>query len=178
LGGNAIAECQVFGRRAAQSAATFAQQSSFMPGPAMREMKAELERIERYLSEERNPISAIEFRDSLQNTMSARVGIKRKADSLQLAQSELLQLEQDIGRMHPRTRSLGYNSDLVECLENENMVTTARAIVEAALSRLESRGAHYRTDYPERDRVWGEQNTCVARKGEAIICSPLPVVRI
>jgi fumarate reductase (CoM/CoB) subunit A len=171
LGGNAIAECQVFGRRAALSAIDFAKENSQFLLPDESDISRELEVIYNFLNKEKSFTHPEEFGDKLRDIMWSKVGITRTKKDLLEAKVGLNQLDNEVGSLGSRIHTLRYNVDLVACLENTNMTVVARAITEAALLRQESRGAHYRMDYPKQDPEWGRFNTQITLSVDGLITS-------
>lgn len=179
LGGNAIAECQVFGRRAALSAIDFAKGNSRFVHPDETEIKSELERIAGFLYKEQDFLQPEDFGDKLREIMWSNVGIVRTNEGMEKARVDLNQLSNEINSLGSRLQTLRYNTDLISCLENTNMIVVAGAIIEAALLRQDSRGAHYRKDFPNQDPEWSRFNTqVILRKDGSIESSKTPIVEL
>ncbi len=153
LGGNSLAECLVFGRRAGIAAADYARSVGFS-SIDWRAVEEEIRRVEALWSR-RDGVSYEVARDRLRSAMWRYVGLVRSRESLEKALSEIEYIEKEIV---PRTRvedSKLFSIQMLRALETINMVRVAKLIAKAALLRTESRGAHYRIDYPERrDDVW------------------------
>lgn len=152
LGGNSLLEAIVYGRRAGKSAAEDALLNKYPPSAKGGEDEANfsLERLQSlYLSE--NSLSFFELRDRLRNEMMRRSGIFRSADDMSIARETIYHLAGEFRRCRVQDITPFYNTELQEALEFENMLLYSSAIVESALARKESRGAHYRSDYPHRD---------------------------
>lgn len=139
LGGNALADTQVFGRRAGISAAKNAMNSS---GRHVRSLiEDEEQRIKGMVRD--GSISPAEIRDELHEAMWSDVAIVRSRRSLESAMSRISTLMDKLGDLDvPETG--GFNSNLLEALELENMLITASLVTRSALIREESRGSHYR----------------------------------
>jgi len=145
LGGNALAETQVFGRRAGESAAKNVPKSHFKLNPISLEM--EEERIKNLFKE--GDYYPFQLKKELQEVMWTNVAIIRREEGLRLALKNIAAIKDKMERMILPEGS-GYNQHLQDALELENMVLIAGLVTKSALIREESRGAHYRADYPDR----------------------------
>ncbi|MDD1716658.1 MAG: fumarate reductase subunit A [Methanoregulaceae archaeon] len=133
LGGNALADTQVFGKRAGESAGKSAKYHHQID---MNQVDIQRERLSRFLDGEVNPSMAAR---ALQRTMWEGAGIFRNADAL----SKAFTITNHLSTLKFHSVS---EHNLLECCTVENMCTTASLIVRAALLRQESRGAHVRRD--------------------------------
>ena len=149
LGTNSLQEAATFGRIAGKAMKEFIAKTHHMPIPEEIVERAEA-RIRRYLEGE-GKVRPIELREKLQETMTDKVGIFRNEKDLKEALSIIRELEEQIPHMKVEDKGMIFNLDLQEALETENLLTFAEIIAAGALNRTESRGAHYRTDYPKRD---------------------------
>jgi fumarate reductase (CoM/CoB) subunit A len=133
LGGNALAETQVFGKRAGEYAGKEPARNGHIDPEQIRRIQ---KRLDAFSTGDTNP--AVVLRE-LKQTMWNGAGIFRNAGDLMTTQNHLTQLA---------ARSVGAASqrNLVECCTLENMLVTASLVVQSALLRRESRGAHVRTD--------------------------------
>ncbi len=173
LGGNSIAEGQVFGRRAAISAATYAKKAKNIT-VSQKQVKDEIERVNSFVRRGKGP-APHEVEGRLKKLMWEYVGIFKDEKGLLHAEKELQSLAAEAKRMKARTDQRGRNRDLQDCLEIENMIITAQSIVRAGLVRKESRGAHSRTDYPEMKEEW-RKNIVVTNKNGTMQTNVLPVL--
>ncbi|NOZ95405.1 MAG: fumarate reductase subunit A [Acidobacteria bacterium] len=150
LGGNSLAETQVFGRRAGLAASARAR-DRFLPVD-MDRVEEEYRRVFRF-TKGRGRTSVYSLRKSLEETMWKNAGIVRTGEGLRKALDDIRSIRKALGkvRVEPGRR---YNLQLVHALELEGMLTTAEMMVRSALMRTESRGAHYRADYPAEDPAW------------------------
>jgi len=96
-------------------------------------------------------VRPIDLRKRLRQLMWERVNVFRTESDLHSALEELKELESELGKQSLNLKSRHYNQELVQGLENYFLVTVAQCVATAALNRTESRGAHYRDDYPETD---------------------------
>ena len=138
LGGNSIAEGQVFGRRAALSAGEFIEKQKKIPAVSPEDIKKEQEKFQVFLVGSGTPPHEIET--MLKKTMWENVGIFRDEAGLKKAQKRLQVLQTEAKNMRCRSKHQKRNRDLQDCFEVLNMLKTADAVVQAALLRTESRG--------------------------------------
>ena len=104
-----------------------------------------------------------------------KVGIFRDEKKLLQAKKEIAKLKLLAKKMKTRTDLAERNRDLQDCLEIKNMLVTAEAVVDAAILRKESRGAHSRTDFPKTLEEW-RKNIVVRNKNEKIVTEVIPVI--
>ena len=149
LGGNALADTQVFGKIAGESASEAAKNTELKTNDEM--VKKEAERIENLIKE--GSIKPSEFKNNIKNLMWEKVAIVRDEKTLNEALKELQEMEKDLDKLDVSDKKQ-YNSDLVTALEVINMVEICTLTVKSAIIRRESRGAHYRSDFPESDDNW------------------------
>ena len=149
LGGNALADTQVFGERAGKAAAENALKSVDELNQAF--VEKEEKRIEGKIQE--GDIPPQQLKKELQETMWDNVAIIRSEQGLRMALRTISQLEGQLSRMNVPEESK-FNRYLQEALEVENMIETAKMVITAAVLRQESRGAHYREDFPETRDDW------------------------
>ncbi len=149
LGGNSLSDLLVFGKRAGEFAARFAKESK--PGAID---NGQVEAVARHALEpfERGPNGEgpYQVQHDLQEMMQDLVGIVRKQD-------EIARALEGIQKLWRRAKSAGcsgnreYNPGWHTALDLANLLTVAEAIARSALERKESRGAHFREDYPDKD---------------------------
>jgi fumarate reductase flavoprotein subunit len=152
LGSNSLPELLVFGARAGAAAAEFA--SSAGPAPAAVEAQAadEVRRLERDLLGKgpgTESISAI--RQEMQDTMEEAAGIFRTGPAMTKGLDALGELQGRVGNVGVADTSRSFNTELLAALELANMLDIGECILRSGLQREESRGAHQRTDFPDRD---------------------------
>jgi fumarate reductase (CoM/CoB) subunit A len=149
LGGNALADTQVFGKRAGESAAKNALSSKLEDNED--QVNFEEERIKNIIKD--GNIYPHQIKKELMETMWADVAIIRNEEGLKSALNKIEQLK--IKSMDMKVpEGSGYNKNLLDALEIENMLTVASLVIQSALVRRESRGSHYREDYPQKDNRW------------------------
>jgi succinate dehydrogenase / fumarate reductase flavoprotein subunit/fumarate reductase flavoprotein subunit len=150
LGGNGIAESTVFGARAGDAAADFAVQTPLRPASPARLAEIEKRTLAPLLRAEGENVYGI--RDELKVLMWEKVGVVRNGRDLELARGRLYELMERAMQIGVRARgSRRYNLEWNEALNVINWITVAQAVAEAAILRTESRGSHYRSDFPETD---------------------------
>jgi len=150
LGTNSTADCLVFGAVAGHEAAHYALASElgeFPSGKAEAEEKRVFEEI--FGSEGAEQVSVI--RDEMRRVMHEKVWIFRKADELESALETLRALKERFKHIRVEDRGRSFNTDLINALQLDFMLDLAEVTVASALPRQESRGAHSRVDYPQRD---------------------------
>lgn len=151
LGGNSLLETLVFGKIAGENAARYTASVEFEDAETMgRELKAEKERISGLLDRKEGEPSHI-IRDELKTILDEKVGVYREEQSLKSALEKVMELEKRFSNVYVKNKDNIFNQELVSVLELEGMLDIAICTCKGALDRRESRGSHYRTDYPERD---------------------------
>jgi succinate dehydrogenase / fumarate reductase flavoprotein subunit len=149
LGTNALLDLVVFGRRAGTAMAEFCADADVEPtGPEAAEpVRDELEALRTREDGER----AADIRADLQRLMMEKVSVFRTDELLREARDELRKLAERAENIAIDDRGREFNLDLTEAWETRGLVELAQVITECALNRTESRGAHSREDFPERD---------------------------
>ncbi|HEX2286916.1 MAG TPA: fumarate reductase (quinol) flavoprotein subunit, partial [Mycobacterium sp.] len=151
LGSNSLPECLVFGARAGKAAAEYAA-SAFPPPPVvLRQVDDEVRRIDWMRSADRGTERIADMRESMQSTMEDSAGIFRSGDSLSKGVDQLADLQRRLEHVQLSDDSRVFNTELVAALELANMLDIAETMLQSALQREESRGAHQRTDFTTRD---------------------------
>ncbi|HWY49503.1 MAG TPA: fumarate reductase (quinol) flavoprotein subunit [Bryobacteraceae bacterium] len=169
LGSNSLTECLVFGARAGRDAAEFASVQK-MPGRHLLAQAADEEaRLDdQFLNKTGGRERIATIREEMQKTMEQSAGIYRSGESLERGANKLRELQErflDVGLDdHSRT----FNTELVAALELGSMLDVAEAMIQCALHRTESRGAHQRTDFPARDDQNFLAHSVVARQEDGV----------
>ena len=163
LGTNSLVDILVFGRRAGRDAVQFSRQNDYAPLPDDAAEKAQ-EWVTRLRSQEGGGESAATVRDELQAEMNENVSVFRSEEALKHAQKKVRELQQRYEKVRIQDRSRIFNTDLVEAIELGFLLDCAEATVVGALQRQESRGAHSREDYPDRDDKNWLKHTLAYRK--------------
>ena len=149
LGGNALADTQVFGKIAGESASKAAKKTELKTNDEMVEKEAS--RIEGLIKE--GSIKPQEFKNRIKNLMWEKVAIVRDEKTLNEALKELQEMQKELDNLDVSDMKQ-YNTDLVTALEVINMVEICILTVKSAILRRESRGAHFRSDFSESLDSW------------------------
>ncbi|WP_369046879.1 succinate dehydrogenase flavoprotein subunit [Sinomonas sp. P10A9] len=149
LGTNSLLDINVFGKRSGINAAEYAKTAEYVeiPEDPAAETVALLDAVRTASGTER--IAAI--RSDLQETMDANMQVFRTADSIAQALSDIATLRERYRNISIQDKGKRFNLDLLEAVELGFLLDLAEAMTVAALHRKESRGGHYREDFPDRD---------------------------
>ncbi len=154
LGANSLLDTLIFGRRAGEHAARRAA-SMPMPAPSDAQLHEDVAMIDAIIARERTGRRVSEIKDELGDTMNRFVAVYRDEDGLQQAHEIVNRLKQEARSAYIDDRGTVFNQDVLGAIELGYMLDCAEAIVVAAIERKESRGAQFRTDFPERnDEAW------------------------
>lgn len=168
LGGNSLLELVVYGRECGRNASEYAANH---PAPesdnAQFAKDANFIRGVMYFT---NQIDFYQKQEMLANIFYNNVGLVREDMGLKAVLGAIRQMQKELSFMGPRDKSAGYNTNLVEFIEFGNKIELAEIIVVSAISRVESRGAHYRIDAPERnDTMFGAHT--ITWKEDGVLCA-------
>ncbi|MFF1529791.1 succinate dehydrogenase flavoprotein subunit [Cellulomonas sp. NPDC058312] len=149
LGTNSLLDINVFGKRAGISAAEYAATAPWVDLPDTPEaaVVAQLEQMRERPQGER----VSDVRRELQQTMDTNAQVFRTAESLRQAFADIQVLQERYSRVSVQDKGRAFNTDLIEALELGFLLDIAETVVVGALNRRESRGGHFREDYPNRD---------------------------
>lgn len=177
LGGNSLLETIVFGRRAGTRAGEYAgtaRHETLVP----QHLAEEQARVERLLAQSGGE-RAWQVRQELGATLSTNLGIFRTKESMTAAGSTVRELRPRAAAVTVQDKGRVFNTDLIQALELQCLVELAETIIAGALAREESRGAHYRSDFPTRnDVVWLRHTlTQLTPGGVRLSYAPVTVTR-
>ncbi len=170
LGSNSLLDLVVFGRAAAHRA-----KDTVQPGASHKPVPTAMnDQIVARFDKIRNANASLgtaEIRKNMQKTMQKHAAVFRDDKSLTEGSKKMHEIWQSFDDLKLTDRSLIWNSDLVEALELDNLLSQAVITVDSALNRKESRGAHAREDFPDRDDAnWMKHTLCgLNEKGKTII---------
>jgi succinate dehydrogenase / fumarate reductase flavoprotein subunit len=150
LGSNSLIDLVVFGRAAAIRAGHVIDRNAAIPAPNAASIDKIMDRFDR-LRNANGAAPTAALREKMQRAMQDDAAVFRDAKSLKAGCKRLSAIWGEMGDVKVHDRSLIWNSDLVETLELENLMTNAIATVYSAEARKESRGAHAREDFKDRD---------------------------
>lgn len=177
LGGNSLSDLLVFGKRAGEFAAKFAQEyqlGSIDERQSELASRQALEPFDRAANAQGE--GAYQVQHDLQEMMQDLVGIVRREDEMQTALDGIQKLRDRAGKvgvMGNREFNPGWHT----ALDLTNLLTVSEAVARAGLERKESRGAHFREDYPEKAETFSKVNTVISQTpdgGMQIRLEPLP----
>ncbi|MEZ3177544.1 succinate dehydrogenase flavoprotein subunit [Streptomyces pimonensis] len=162
LGTNSLLDINVFGKRAGIAAAEYSQKADFVELPENPESFV-VEQIERLRSSTGNERVAT-IRRELQETMDANVMVFRTEQTIKTAVEKIAELRERYRNVAIQDKGKRFNTDLLEAVELGNLLDLAEVMAVSALARKESRGGHYREDYPNRDDVNFMRHTMAYRE--------------
>ncbi|MFH0958317.1 MAG: succinate dehydrogenase flavoprotein subunit [Pseudomonadota bacterium] len=176
LGTNSLLDLVVFGRRAGKAIVADCDGLE-IPDPAGSSTKTVERKILR-IKNNRGP-KAVGIRSSMQQTMTNTCSVFRNKADMEQGLDEIRRLKGEYESVSIDNKGSKFNTDLLEALELESLLGLAEVILVSALNRTESRGAHYREDYPERDdQNWLKHSLATySSDGPAISFKPVKITR-
>ncbi|HIK73887.1 MAG: succinate dehydrogenase flavoprotein subunit [Alcanivorax sp.] len=150
LGGNSLLDLVVFGRAAGLHIEEALRQGMTQYEPSEADLERALSRVNRW-NDSKDGESVSSLRKELQSTMQNHFGVFRKGDLMEEGVQKLAKLRERIANAHLEDKSQSFNTARIEALELDNLLEVAEATALAASGRTESRGAHSRYDFPDRD---------------------------
>jgi len=149
LGGNTLADTQVFGKIAGENASKICENTEIKTNNE--QVKKEAERIKSLIK--KGTIKPKDFKNNIKSLMWEKVAIVRQEKTLNEALAKLQEMQKDLANLDVKNTKQ-YNTELITALEVTNMIEICILIVKSAILRRESRGAHYRSDFPESTDEW------------------------
>jgi succinate dehydrogenase/fumarate reductase flavoprotein subunit len=152
LPGYSFAQMIVFGFEAGRQASCFAEEHPNPGGPAIRDIAGEEKRVFGFLEMKKDPISLRTVKSRLQQVMNDFVFVFREKSGLENAIREIKAIKEDALRVSvPEFKR--FNLEWTRAIEFASLVECAEIIAESALFRKESRGFHYRRDFPQKGQI-------------------------
>ena len=174
LGGNGVANSTVFGGLAGDTMASFAMPAgAHLPEPNTAALSAACERAFAGLGCKRGDLAGL--RRALLVTMWDDAGILRDGEGLRRAEAKLHDYAQEIASMGTGSAERRFNLTWMDRLNLENLILVSRAIVASALAREDSRGAHFREDFPQSSALERSTHTLVRLDGDTPATTMAPV---
>jgi succinate dehydrogenase / fumarate reductase flavoprotein subunit len=173
LGCNSLIDLVVFGRKVGATVTTHVKETVMPKLPAQAEYDIE-NKITSLLESDGNERVPV-IREAMQHLMTEKCSVFRNHDALQEALTEIRNLKKRYASLAMANKTRSFNYELEEALELENMLKTAETMVFSALQRKESRGAHYRQDFPERNDEEWLKHTLVYATPDSLTLSYKPV---
>ncbi|MCX4577050.1 succinate dehydrogenase flavoprotein subunit [Streptomyces sp. NBC_01571] len=162
LGTNSLLDINVFGRRAGIAAAEYSAKADYveLPDNPASQVVAQVERLRDSTGTERVATLRLE----LQECMDANVMVFRTEQTIKTAVEKIAELRERYKNVAIQDKGKRFNTDLLEAIELGNLLDLAEVMAVSALARKESRGGHYREDYPNRDDVNFMRHTMAYRE--------------
>ncbi|MGA9059003.1 MAG: succinate dehydrogenase/fumarate reductase flavoprotein subunit [Terriglobia bacterium] len=151
LGCNSTAECLVWGGITAGEMAKYVAQGSKLSAMSEDLAREEEKRIFDGLLKQSGTENPARIRRELRTLMDKHAGVYRSGESMKEGLAKIAELRRRFGKISIQDKSRIYNSNLIQALETENMLELAEVLLFAGLAREESRGAHARRDFSQRD---------------------------
>jgi fumarate reductase flavoprotein subunit len=173
LGGNGVANSTVFGGIAGEAIGAWIPQEGAFCEPDLALLDRAMAQSERPFGRPAGPVHTL--RERLYDLMWDDVGITRDATSLRRAETNLAELQAELRETGVAESSRALNVTWHDWLNLDNLITVSRAIAAAALTRENSRGAHYREDFPEPGDLASSTYTVVRHDGNQFRITMQPV---
>lgn len=159
LGANSTAECLVWGKITGEKAARYAMKKKSLPPAPQQMVRQEEKRLFEQIGHGNGSEDVYIIRTELQRIMDQNVGVYRNGSELAEALKNIQSLKKRIENAKVIDNSRVYNTNLLAIVEAINLIALSEIIVAGALARTESRGAHSRRDFPNRDDLnWGNHS--------------------
>jgi succinate dehydrogenase / fumarate reductase flavoprotein subunit len=172
LGGNSLLDIVVFGRAAGNHIIEFLKSNRYHQPLQNDAIDAGVARLSRW-DKKGSGLSVAALKNELQLTMEKYCGVFRTEDVLQEGYQKVLELVAKLDDVRLQDHSKIFNTARIEALELENLVDTAVSTVASALHRKESRGAHSRIDYPDRDDAHWLKHSLYFKNDHKVVYKPV-----
>ena len=178
LGANSLLDTIVFGRRSGVAAAQYAAEAKERDAPES-VLSIDQATIRSLMSRKSNGDTWAKLRRAMGDVMNEHLAVFRNEEGMQTALTTIQELKERYASLGVQDSSQVFNTSLLFTLELDFMLDTAETICVSALARRESRGAHYRTDMPERDDENWLKHTLVhsTPEGPSIDYAPVTMTR-
>ncbi len=150
LGGNSLLDLVVFGRAAGQFLGKYLNDTEFGKDASASDLEASLARTNRWENSDKGE-DPVQIRKDLQQCMQLNFSVFREGEAMAQGMKELTEIRERLQHARLDDKSSEFNTQRIECLELDNLMETAFCSAKAANFRTESRGAHARQDFTERD---------------------------
>ncbi|WP_369248734.1 succinate dehydrogenase flavoprotein subunit [Streptomyces sp. R41] len=162
LGTNSLLDINVFGKRAGIAAAEYSAKADYveLPENPASQVVSQVEHLRGSTGTER----VADIRRELQECMDANVMVFRTEQTIKTAVEKIAELRERYKNVSIQDKGKRFNTDLLEAIELGNLLDLAEVMAVSALARKESRGGHYREDYPNRDDVNFMRHTMAYRE--------------
>jgi succinate dehydrogenase / fumarate reductase, flavoprotein subunit len=174
LGSNSLLECVVYGRRTGAAIARYVADRQLPTVNEQRYLKEASQKLQALLDQS-GDLRINQVRTAYQDCMTEHCGVFRTEEVMQAGISELKNIQAQYQRVRVDDKGKVWNSELIEALEISSLMRIGEMILTSALGRKESRGSHFREDYPNRDDSQFLQHTLVSHDGDATQIAYMPV---
>jgi succinate dehydrogenase / fumarate reductase flavoprotein subunit len=179
LGANSLLDTLIFGRRAGEHAAARAASMGMPSSDTNARLNEDMARIDSIIARPHDGRRVSEIKNELGELMNRHAAVFRDETGLQTALETIGRLKEEADRAWIDDRGTVFNQDVLGAIELGYMVDCAEATVVAAIERKESRGAQFRTDYPERnDEEWLKHiDITLTAEGPQVSYSPVTITQ-
>jgi succinate dehydrogenase / fumarate reductase flavoprotein subunit len=174
LGSNSLLDCIVFGKRTGATIAEYVQNRKMPTIDEYSYLKSAKEQINSLLNQE-GSIRIGKLRQTVQDCMTEHCSVFRSEDVMRQGIDKLQSLKEQYQQVYLDDKGTDWNTEIVEALELRNLLVVAELILTSAINRQESRGAHSREDYTQRDDTNFLKHTMAYYSQAGIDLSYMPV---